>query len=114
MQRTETTIRDHIEELKNNAKGKINKQVDPKSEVLKYYNSQGIPFGMWIMGFENTGARAKPIEFKELLFMIDLPKAFFNKKLVIIVKKMQIWLNSKIDSPSGYLRLGPVFDIQAL
>jgi hypothetical protein len=42
---------------------------------------------MWIMGFENSGARAKPIEFKELFFMIDLPKPFFNKKLVLIVKK---------------------------
>lgn len=41
------------------------------------------------MGFENTGARAKPIEFKELRFMMDLPKAFFNKKLVIVIKKIK-------------------------
>ena len=63
------------------------------------------------MGFENSGARAKPIEFKELLFMIDLPKSFFNKKLVIIVKKTNLYLNSKAKDPKGFLRLGPVIDI---
>jgi len=52
---------------------------------------------MWIMGFDNTGAWAKPIEFKELYFMIDLPKPFFNKKIVLIIKKIELWLNGKID-----------------
>lgn len=45
---------------------------------------------MWIMGFENSGARAKPIEFKEIFFMIDLPKSFFNKKIVLVVKKSNL------------------------
>lgn len=88
---------DYIEELKNSVKGKINKQIDQKPEVLKYYGSQNLQFGMWIMGFENSGARAKPIEFKEFQFMIDLPKPFFNKKLVLIVTKTQIWFNGKTD-----------------
>ena len=68
--------------------------------------------GMWIMGFENSGARAKPIEFKELLFMIDLPKAFFNKKIVLVVNKVQLWLHGKNDNPKGYIRVGSIFDIK--
>ncbi len=39
------------------------------------------------MGFENSGIRPKPINFKELNILSDVPKAFFNKKLVMIVKQ---------------------------
>jgi hypothetical protein len=79
--------------------------------VLKFYGTPGLSFGMWIMGFENSGARAKPIEFKELLFMIDLPKSFFNKKLVICVRKSNLSLNSKVKEPHGFIRLGPIIEI---
>lgn len=51
------------------------------------------------MGFENSGARAKPIEFKDLLFMIDLPKSFFNKKIVIVIKKSNLAIGQKIKEP---------------
>lgn len=63
-------------------------------------------YGMWIMGFENSGAWAKPIEFKEMLIMIDLPKAFFNKKLVIIVRKNDLNFLENSKNPKGFLKLG--------
>lgn len=82
--------------------------------MLRYYGEHGCQFAMWIMGFENTGARAKPIEFKEIQFMMDLPKPFFNKKLVIIIKRMQLWLHGEPDNPKGFIRVGPVYEIKAL
>jgi hypothetical protein len=46
--------------------------------------------------------------------MIDLPKPFFNKKIVLIVKKMNLWLQGKDSFPKGFFRVGPIYDIKAL
>ena len=39
------------------------------------------------MGFENSGIRPKPIEFSEMDIKVDIPKTFFNKQIIMVVKQ---------------------------
>lgn len=39
------------------------------------------------MGFENSGIRPKPIEFSKMDIKVDIPKTFFNKQIIMVVKQ---------------------------
>lgn len=56
-----------------------------KQEVFKFYKEERIQFGLWTMAYDNTGPRLKPVDFKELNFMLELPKSLYNQKINMIV-----------------------------
>ena len=86
MQKTEKIISEKLKEEKNK-KTNIKSKKSDKPEILLIYKKKLIKLGFWIMGFENGGRGPKTIDYKELNLLSDIPKAFFSKRLVMIVKQ---------------------------
>lgn len=75
-----------LQEIKNGQNEgavKTNKTNENKPEIQISYKRKNFALAYWIMAFENSGIRPTPIDFKDLSFMSDLPKAFFSKKLIM-------------------------------
>ena len=64
-------------------------QSEKQPEVLKIIQKGRFNLGFWINGFKNTGIRTKPVSFKGLGVMSDIPKHLFKEQLVMIVRQFK-------------------------
>ena len=106
-------LAEKLEELRianENAKYKISNQDHQKPEVLMIYPYSDIGYGIWIFGYEKTGPRPKPIDFKELNVQSDIPRTLVSIKLILRVW----WTSYDYLSPKEYNKemiVGGILDV---
>ena len=88
-QNSENIVKAKLEELSNMEKTKTLKSNEMKPEVQLHYPKSYSQLAFYIMGFENSGIKTKPIAFGEFNVLSDMPRAFFSKKLVMAAKKLR-------------------------
>lgn len=116
-QNSEHKVLERVEELKSSDKIKAVKPADLKPEVQLGYAKRHSQLAYYIMGFENSGIKTKPVDFSDFNVMSDMPKVFFSKKLIMAAKKLcrEYFALGSLEHDFPYLRLvDGVVDVECL